>query len=262
MYLSLNVLTYETCYIVQGVINLMVEIIELEKTFKQFSAVNKISFTVGKGEIFGLLGENGAGKTTTLRMLSTMLRPTSGRAILKGHDTQSKPEKVRAHIGILFGGETGLYDRLTAAENIEYFGELNGMSRAAIKERSKYLAEVFSMQDFMDRRASKLSKGMKQRVAFARSIIHNPDIMLFDEPTSGLDVTAARDVQEFILNCKADGKTIIFSSHSMKEVEKLCDRIGIIHKGLLVECGTLEKLREKYGSNDMEEIFIRLVGAQ
>ena len=240
----------------------MVEVIELEKKFGQFTAVDKISFSVKKGEIFGLLGENGAGKTTTLRMLSTMLCPTSGRAVLKEYDTQKEPEKVRAHIGILFGGETGLYDRLTAAENIAYFGELNGMSKASIKERTRYLAEAFGMQDFMDKRASKLSKGMKQKAAFARSIIHNPDIMLFDEPTSGLDVTAARDVQDFILECKAEGKTIIFSSHTMSEVEKLCDRIGIIHKGRLVECGSIEELKKKYESDDLEEIFVRLVGAK
>lgn len=240
----------------------MVEVIDLEKKFGQFTAVDKISFTVKKGEIFGLLGENGAGKTTTLRMLSTMLRPTSGNAILKGYDTQKEPEKVRAQIGILFGGETGLYDRLTAAENIAYFGELNGMSKASIRERAQYLAEAFGMQDFMGKRASKLSKGMKQKAAFARSIIHNPDIMLFDEPSSGLDVTASREVQDFILECKAEGKTIIFSSHSMKEVEKLCDRIGIIHKGRLVECGTVEELKKKYGDDDLEEIFVRLAGAK
>ncbi len=240
----------------------MVEAIELEKKFGQFTAVDKISFKVNKGEIFGLLGENGAGKTTTLRMLSTMLKPTSGKAILAGFDTQKEPEKVRAHIGILFGGETGLYDRLTAAENIAYFGELNGMSKEAIRERSKHLAEAFGMQEFMNKRASKLSKGMKQKTAFARSIIHNPEIMLFDEPTSGLDVTASREVQDFILDCKADGKTIIFSSHTMSEVEKLCDRIGIIHRGKLVECGSVEELKNKYGHDDLEEIFVRLAGAR
>jgi len=240
----------------------MVEVKDLVKKFGGFTAVDGISFRVDKGEIFGLLGENGAGKTTTLRMLATMLKPTSGQAILGGFDTVKEPEKVRAHIGILFGGETGLYDRLTAAENISYFGELNSMDKADIKERTRQLSDVFGMQDFLDRRASKLSKGMKQKVAFARSIIHSPDIMLFDEPTSGLDVSAAREVQEFILNCRAEGKTIIFSSHTMSEVDKLCDRIGIIHKGRLVETGTIEGIKEKYGDEDLEEIFIRLAGAK
>lgn len=240
----------------------MVEVKDLVKKFGDFTAVDGISFRVNKGEIFGLLGENGAGKTTTLRMLATMLIPTSGQALLGGYDTVREPEKVRAHIGILFGGETGLYDRLTAAENIAYFGELNGMDMAAIRERTKHLADVFGMQDFLEKRASKLSKGMKQKVAFARSIIHSPDIMLFDEPTSGLDVSAAREVQEFILSCKAEGKTIIFSSHTMSEVDKLCDRIGIIHKGRLIETGTVEGIKEKYGDNDLEEIFVRLAGAR
>lgn len=240
----------------------MVEVKELEKKFGTYTAVDKISFEVNKGEIFGLLGENGAGKTTTLRMLATMLQPTSGYATLGGLNVVKEPEKVRAHIGILFGGETGLYDRLTAAENITYFGELNGMNKAAIKERSQQLAAAFEMKEFMDKRASKLSKGMKQKVAFARSIIHNPDIMLFDEPTSGLDVSAAREVHAFIMECRAEGKTIIFSSHTMKEVDKLCDRIGIIHKGRLVEIGSIEGLKEKYGNDDLEEIFIRLAGAK
>ncbi len=240
----------------------MVEVKDLIKKFGTFTAVDSISFQVNKGEILGLLGENGAGKTTTLRLLATMLHPTSGSVKMAGFDTVREPEKVRAHIGILFGGEVGLYDRLTAAENIEYFGELNGMSRADIKKRSTHLAEVFGMQDFMNRRASKLSKGMKQKVAFARSIIHNPDIMLFDEPTSGLDVSAAREVQDFIMTCRAEGKTIIFSSHTMKEVDKLCDRIAMIHKGKLVETGTVEGLKEKYMNDDLEEIFIRLAGVK
>lgn len=239
----------------------MIEVMGLGKKFGNITAVDEINFQVNKGEIFGLLGENGAGKTTTLRMLATMLQPTSGYAMLGGLNVVKEPEKVRAHIGILFGGETGLYDRLTASENIAYFGELNGIDRAAIEERSTQLADAFGMQEFMDRRASKLSKGMKQKVAFARSIIHNPDIMLFDEPTSGLDVSAAREVHTFILKCKAEGKTILFSSHTMKEVDKLCDRIGIIHKGRLVETGTVDGFKEKYGSNDLEDIFVRLAGA-
>lgn len=240
----------------------MIEVHELEKSFETFIAVDKISFTVNKGEIFGLLGENGAGKTTTLRMLATMLRPTSGYATMEGISVVKEPEKVRAQIGILFGGETGLYDRLTAAENIAYFGELNGMHKDAIKKRSDQLAALFGMQDFMNKRAAKLSKGMKQKVAFARSIIHDPGIMLFDEPTSGLDVSAAREVHSFISECRKEGKTIIFSSHTMSEVEKLCDRIGFIHKGKLVENGTVKELKEKYADSDLEEIFIRLAGAQ
>ncbi len=240
----------------------MIELKNLSKRFGEIQAVDNVSFTVNKGEIFGLLGENGAGKTTTLRMLATMLKPTGGTALLEGLDVVKEPEKVRAHIGILFGGETGLYDRLTTAENITYFGELNDLDGKFIKKRIEELAEIFGMKEYIDRRASKLSKGMKQKVAFARSIIHNPDIMLFDEPTSGLDVSAIREVHDFILNCRSEGKTIIFSSHTMSEVEKLCNRIGIIHKGKLMDVGTIDALKEKYGCSSLEEVFVRLVGKE
>lgn len=238
----------------------MLEIKNLTKCFGQLTAVNNISFTVEKGEIFGLLGENGAGKTTTLRMLATMLKPTSGTAVMDGFDVVKASEEVRGHIGILFGGETGLYDRLTVAENIAYFGELNDMNRTEIRERIRNLSLVFGMDEYLNRRASKLSKGMKQKAAFARAIVHDPDIMLFDEPTAGLDVSAVRDVHEFIRSCREEGKTIIFSSHSMSEVEKLCDRIGVIHKGTLVETGTVEEFKTRHRSDNLEEIFIGLVG--
>jgi len=240
----------------------MLQVKNLTKKFGDVTAVNNVSFTVGKGEVFGLLGENGAGKTTTLRLLATMLKPTSGTAVLGGYDLINEPEKVRSIIGILFGGESGLYDRLTAAENIMYFGELNNMSRAEVRERIDYLSKVFGMEEFINRRAGKLSKGMKQKVAFARSIVHNPDIMLLDEPTSGLDVTAARNVQDFIQSCRKEGKTIIFSSHSMSEVEKLCDRIGIIHKGSMVAIGTIDEIVEKYKGDSLEDIFVEMAGGK
>lgn len=238
----------------------MLEVKNLTKRFGDLIAVNNISFSVGQGEIFGLLGENGAGKTTTLRLLATMLKPTSGTATLNGYDLIDEPEKVRSSIGILFGGESGLYDRLTAAENIAYLGELNNMSRQEIKKRIAELGEAFEMTDYMDRKAGKFSKGMKQKVAFARSIVHNPAIMLFDEPTSGLDVSAIRNVHDFIMACKQAGKTIVLSSHNMSEVEKLCDRIGIIHKGRLVAVGSIPQLLEEHGGSSLEEIFMRLVG--
>jgi sodium transport system ATP-binding protein len=241
---------------------MMIRITDLVKRFGNITAVDHVDFEARKGEIFGLLGENGAGKTTTLRIIATMLKPTSGSVDVDGFDTIKEPEKVRSHIGILFGGETGLYDRLSAAENIAYFGELYDMDRAAIKSRIEYLAEIFGMQDYINRRASKLSRGMKQKVAFARSIVHNPDIMLFDEPTSGLDVSAVREVHQFITNCRSEGKTIVFSSHSMAEVEKLCDRVGIIHKGRLAATGTLDELKRRYENDSLEEIFLELVGAK
>lgn len=244
----------------KGCASKMIKVENLTKQFGTFTAVNKVSFEVEKGEIFGLLGENGAGKTTTLRMLATMLKPTSGTASMAGFDIISQPEKVRTKIGILFGGETGLYDRLTCEENIAYFGMLNDMSRDRINDRIKALAKAFGMEEYIRKRAGKLSKGMKQKVAFARAIIHDPDIMLFDEPTSGLDVSAIKDVHDFIRICKNEGKTIVFSSHTMSEVEKLCDKIAIINKGELIEKGKVKEIKQKYGCDSLEDIFIQLVG--
>lgn len=238
----------------------MIKVQALTKTFKNISAVDNISFEVNNGEIVGLLGENGAGKTTTLRMLATMLRPTSGTALINNYDVNKDPENVRGEIGILFGGEVGLYDRLTGRENISYFAELNGMSKEETEKSIKYLSKNLEMEEYLDRRVSKFSRGMKQKISIARSIVHNPSVVLFDEPTSGLDVTAARIVQDFIKKCKSDNKAVIFSSHSMAEVEKLCDRIIIIHKGKIIETGTIEALKSKYNNNDMEEIFMSLVG--
>lgn len=238
----------------------MIEVTNLQKQFKEIKAVDGLSFKVNQGEVFGLLGENGAGKTTTLRMLATMLQPTGGNALLNGQDLVKSPEKIRREIGILFGGETGLYDRLSARENIAYFGLLNGMEKNVLNQRIDQLSKQLGMEDYIDRRAGKFSKGMKQKVAIARSIIHDPQIMLFDEPTSGLDISAIRVVHDFIRELRTQGKTIIFSSHTMSEVEALCDRIAIMHKGKLVEIGTLSEIREKYQNENIEEIFMKLVG--
>jgi len=238
----------------------MIEVTELSKVFKKITAVDNISFKVESGEILGLIGENGAGKTTTLRMLATMLRASSGTAKIEGYDINKEAYKVRGKIGILFGGEVGLYDRLTARENIRYFAELNGMSKEEISTSIDYLVKILEMEEYVDRRVGKFSRGMKQKVAIARSIVHNPTVMLFDEPTAGLDVTAARIVQDFIIKCKEKNNSIIFSSHSMQEVERICDRLVIIHKGKILEEGTVDYLKDKYQSSDMEEIFMKLVG--
>ncbi|WP_040212536.1 ATP-binding cassette domain-containing protein [Clostridium polynesiense] len=238
----------------------MIEVKSLSKSFKKVQAVDEISFNVSKGEILGLLGENGAGKTTTLRMLATMLKPTGGTAVIEGYDILKQPEMVRKEVGILFGGEVGLYDRLTAYENIMYFAELNGMKKEEATKSINYLTEMLDMKEYITRRVGKFSRGMKQKVAIARSIVHSPSVMLFDEPTIGLDVTASKIVQDFILKCKEDNKSIIFSSHSMNEVEKLCDRIVIISKGKILEEGTSDYLKKKYNNEDLEQVFMKLVG--
>ena len=240
----------------------MIQVKNLTKTFKNHKAVDSITFSVAKGEIVGLLGENGAGKTTTLRMLATILKPTAGTASINGYDVITQGKEVRGEIGILFGGEVGLYDRLTARENIKYFANLNGMDSKDANNNIEYLAQMLDMTKYLEKRVGKFSRGMKQKVAIARSIVHNPSVMLFDEPTMGLDVSSSRVVQDFILKCKRDGKAIILSSHTMSEVKKLCDRVVVIHKGIIIEEGTCESFMEKYKSRDMEEIFMNMVGDQ
>lgn len=232
----------------------------LSKSFKDVEAVKDVTFTVNKGQIVGLLGENGAGKTTTLRVLATMLKPTAGSAMVNGYDIVKQANDVRRDIGILFGGEVGLYDRLTGRENIDYFAKLNGLNQEEADSSIEELVQDFQMQEYIDKRVGKYSRGMKQRVAISRSIVHKPTVMLFDEPTVGLDVSAAKIVHDFILKCKAEGRAIIFSSHTMQEVERLCDRIIMIHKGSIIEDGSKDSLMQKYSNNDMEEIFLELVG--
>lgn len=238
----------------------MLQLKNVTKNFKKTTVVDNISFDVNEGEIVGLLGENGAGKTTTLRMVSTMLQISNGEITVNGIDVKKNPEKVRKEIGILFGGDVGLYDRLTGRENIRYFANLYGMSKLEANKRIDDLAKSFGMEDYIDKPVGKYSRGMKQKISISRSIVHNPSVMLFDEPTTGLDVSAARIVQSFILQCKKENKVILFSSHSMKEVEKLCDRVVIINKGKLLENSTIEHLKEKHNNNDLEEVFLNLIG--
>ena len=244
----------------------MIEAHHLTKTFKDkkrglIKAVDDVSFTCRPGQIYGLLGANGAGKTTTLRLLATLLRPTSGSAKLAGFDVGADPDKVRANVGFL-AASTALYGRLTSREMITYFGELNGMGAAAIKARLDILADELDMREFLDRRCDKFSTGMKQKTSIARTLIHDPAVMIFDEPTLGLDVMTARSIVKFVRECRNRGKTVIYSTHVMSEVEKICDVIGIIHDGRLVAEGTLADLQLRYGEKDMEEIFIKAVGGE
>ncbi|GAB6168678.1 ATP-binding cassette domain-containing protein [Clostridium carnis] len=238
----------------------MLKVNNVTKKFKKTTVVDNLSFSVNEGEIVGLLGENGAGKTTTLRMISTMLQITDGDITVNDIDVKSNPEKVRKEIGILFGGDVGLYDRLSGRENIRYFANLYGMNNKEADERINILAKNFGMEEYINKPVGKYSRGMKQKISIARSIVHNPSVMLFDEPTTGLDVSAARIIQEFILQCKRENKVILFSSHSMKEVEKLCDRVVIINKGKLLENSTISALKEKYNNSDLEEMFLELIG--
>lgn len=243
--------------------NSVIQASQLSKIFRdkkrgEVRAVDGVSFVCRPGEIYGLLGANGAGKTTTLRLLATILKPTSGDATVAGHPIVKSPEKARASIGFL-STATALYGRLTAREFIEYFGRLNGMSDDRLKARVDFLTQSLGIADFAQARCDKLSTGMKQRVSIARSVVHDPPVMIFDEPTLGLDVMSSRGIVEFIRACRGQGKTVIFSSHVMSEVEKLCDRIGIIHNGKLLREGTLAELRSAAGLSDLEEIFVQTV---
>lgn len=244
----------------------MIEAHNLTKTFKDkkrgvITAVDHVSFICRPGRIYGLLGANGAGKTTTLRMLATLLQPTSGTATMAGHDVATAGVQVRANVGFL-AASTALYGRLTAREMIAYFGELNGLGEAALQTRIKQLADELDMHEFLDRRCDKFSTGMKQKTSIARTLIHDPAVMIFDEPTLGLDVMTARTIVKFVRECRNRGKTVIYSTHVMSEVEKLCDVIGIIHGGKLVAEGTLAELQARFGEKDMEEIFVRAVGGE
>src|SRR5436190_9120602 len=241
----------------------MIEARGLSKRFQdkkrgEIRAVDNVSFTCQPGKIYGLLGANGAGKTTTLRMLATTLEPTDRTAIVCGHDVIEQPEKVRANVNFL-PTATALYPRLTAQELVEYFGRLNGLDEATLKKRVDSIFDRLDMNGFRDRRCDKLSTGMKQKTSIARTLVHDPPVMNFDEPTVGLDVMTARTITAFIKECRDRGKTVIFSTHVMSEVEKLCDIVGIIQSGKLLTEGTLTQLREKHGEQDLEEIFVKVV---
>ena len=238
----------------------MLRVENLTKKFKKVTAVDNVSFEVNPGEIIGLLWENGAGKTTTLRMLATMLKPTSGNAMIDGYNIIDNPNKIRERIGILFGGDVALYDRLTGRENMIYFAKLNGMSDLEADQAVNKITSELEMSDYIDRPVGKYSRGMKQKVSLARSIIHQPDVMLFDEPSTGLDVLSSKLIHDFILKCKKDNKAIVFSSHNMYETEKLCDRIIIIHKGKIVASGTIEQLKKDYQKDSLEDLFIECIG--
>jgi len=221
-------------------------------------AVDSLSFEVKPGEIFAILGPNGAGKTTTLRVLSTILRPTYGVAYVNGYNILEKPDKVRQSIGYL-PSESGLYHRLTPHEVISLFGRLSGLKGNTLKRRVDELIESFEMQEFAHTRIEKLSTGMKQKVKVARTIIHNPPILILDEPTQGLDVPSSLIVEKFIKEESDKGKAIILSTHIMEEAEYLADRILVIHKGRKRAEGTMEELRKMTGRTRLKEVFLQLI---
>ncbi len=221
-------------------------------------AVAGISFSASFGEIFGLLGPNGAGKTTTLRILSTVLKPTAGSARIIGYDVLAQPEEVRRRIGFV-SISTAVYDRMTAWEMVEHFGLLYGIPKHELHRRMVELFDRLRMNDFRDLLGGKMSSGMRQKVSIARALVHDPPVLIFDEPTTGLDVLAARAVLELIAGLRSQGKCILFSTHIMREAEKLCDRLVIIHRGRILAEGTRSELAREHAQDDLEELFFDLI---
>ena len=231
---------------------------ELNTTDNKSIAVRDVSFQCHPGKVFSLLGPNGAGKTTTLRMLATIFKPTSGSIEIAGINALQSPEKARARIGFLTGS-TGLYARLTPNELIAYFADLYGVSKADMEQRKSRLYDLLDMHDFQNKRIGKLSTGMKQKVSICRTMIHDPEVLIFDEPTSGLDVITAENIIKLIQSCKEEGKTVIFSSHIMSEVDLLCDDLAIIDKGKLLYSGSMETFRNEMKESNLTSEFIRII---
>ncbi|MGV3486775.1 MAG: ATP-binding cassette domain-containing protein [Planctomycetaceae bacterium] len=241
----------------------MIDVFELTKTYSDlhrgtFVAVDRVSFQVGPGEIFGLLGANGAGKTTVLRILSTVLRPSSGRVLVRGYDVVAQPSEVRSRIGFV-SNNTAIYDRMTATEMVQFFGRLHGMPPDQLTQRIEVLFEQLRMNDFRDCPGAKMSTGMKQKVSIARALVHDPPVLVFDEATLGLDVMVARNLLSVVRSLRDAGKCLIFSTHIMSEVERLCDRVAIMHAGRILDEGTLAQLHARHGGENLEELFFSLL---
>lgn len=241
----------------------MIHVRKLTKSYHElhsgsFTALDGISFDAMPGQIYGLLGPNGAGKTTALRILSTVLKPTSGTAVVNGFDVCTAPEQVRHQIGFV-STNTAIYDRMTAWEMVYYFGRLYGMDPEQLQIRMESIFNRFKMNDIRNLLGSKMSTGMKQKVSIARAIVHDPPVLIFDEATSGLDILVAREVLKTIDQLSEQGKCVIYSSHIMSEISRLCDRVAIMNHGKILAEGTIEELTDEYDEPDIEELFYQLI---
>ena len=227
----------------------------------EVKAVAGVSFQCEPGKIYGLLGPNGAGKTTVLRTLATLLKPTSGKVTVAGYDVETEAEMVRRSIGFV-SNNTSNYDRMSAREMVEFFGRLHGMSEEELRERSELVYRQLQMKGFLEVTGGKMSTGMKQKVSIARAIIHNPPVLIFDEATVGLDVLVGRSLQNTVLNLREQGKCILYSTHHMNEVERVCDQVAIMYKGRILCEGTQEELREQFDKVELEDLFFDLIEQQ
>jgi sodium transport system ATP-binding protein len=239
----------------------MIAVENLHKRFGEVRAVDGVSFTAPDGKVTGLLGPNGAGKTTTLRMLYTLMRPDEGRIFVDDVDAVADPAGARQRLGVL-PDQSGLYPRLTAREHIHYFGELQGISGRDLETRTADLLKMLDMTEIADRRTAGYSHGERTKTALARAIVHNPGNVLLDEPTNGLDVMSTRAVRDIIRRLKAEGHTVLFSSHVMQEVSALCDTIVVIARGKIVASGTPDDLRAQTGQQNLEDAFVALTGLE
>ncbi len=238
----------------------MIEVSGLVKSFGDVRAVDGVDFIAPDGGITGLLGPNGAGKTTTLRILATLLHPDAGTARVDGHDVEGEPLEVRRRIGAVPDAK-GLYPRLTARENVRYYGRLHGLEGAALEQAIDRLIAMLAMEDIAERRTEGFSTGQRVKVAIARALIHDPPNVLLDEPTSGLDIMATRAMREAIRRLRDEGKCVLLSTHIMQEVSALCDRVVVIAEGRVVADGTPDQLREHTGQDHLEDVFVELIGS-
>lgn len=248
----------------------MIRVEQLSKAFTQgrgkaarrIQAVDHVQWQAGNGRITGLLGPNGAGKTTTLRMVAALIEPDSGRVEVDGIDVASAPQQALARLGVLSDAR-GLYPRLTARENIVYYARLHGMGRDEAQARAQTLAEQLDMLPLLERRTDGFSQGERMKTALARALVHNPPNIILDEPTNGLDVVATRALREVLRHLRDDqGKCIVFSTHIMQEVERLCDHVVVIARGCTVAQGTVPELLAQAGERDFEEAFVQLAYGQ
>jgi sodium transport system ATP-binding protein len=233
----------------------------LRKHFGEVKAVNGVSFEARDGEITGLLGPNGAGKTTTLRMLYSLLPPDAGEILIDGLDPTRDAMAIKRTLGVV-PDSRGLYARLTARENISYYGELHGMAFPAIEARIDALVRTLDMDDFIDRRTEGFSQGQRVKVAIARAMVHEPQTVLMDEPSNGLDVMSTRALRDYIRGLRADGHSVVLSTHIMQEVAALCDRIVIIARGEVAADGTPDELLQRAGCDSLEDAFVKLIGSE
>jgi sodium transport system ATP-binding protein len=237
----------------------VIHVEHLAKHFRKFQALADVSFDALDGQVFGLLGPNGAGKTTTLRILATVLEPDRGAATVSGYDIRSQKALVRAHLGILIEN-AGLYQQLTARECLRYVGRLHGLAGPVLEQRIERLVGDLGMESFIDRKTGGFSRGMTRKVITGMALVHDPPNVIFDEPTAGLDVISTRAVRDIIRRFRAEGRCVILSTHLMDEVERLCDRVAIIHRGAILATGSPAELIAAQGVDDLESAFVRIVG--